>query len=226
MMQNQQGYFSDQGRHLKMRLQQVPIITAILVGINILVFLVCTFTGNMLYNKGAFSGYFLLYGGEWYRLFTSLFLHASVWHLFNNMIVLAYVGMLVERQLGRVLCLILFFLSGLAGNMVSMGYELFSGQFYTTVGASGAIFGLEGALLALLLLNRGNTGGVSVRGLILSILLTLYCGFTTSGVNNAAHIGGLLMGIVAMVFIWLVSGAGRKLRRNRRQQRGVWRHEN
>lgn len=171
-------------------------VSVFLVAVNVIVFLICTFTGDLLYNKGAFGVRELLHGG-FYRLFTSMFLHGSVQHLFSNMIVLYYVGEMVERELGPFPYAVLYLLSGLAGNIFSAGYELMTGNFGSSVGASGAVFGVEGALLLLVMLHRGRVSTMTAGRVAFAIAFSLYCGFTSVGVNNAAHVGGVLMGFFA-----------------------------
>ncbi len=168
-------------------------VNIILVALNVIIFLICTFTGDLLYNKGAFQ-LRALWQGEWYRLFTSMFLHWNVEHLFSNMIVLYYVGAIVERRLGAVSYTALYVLSGLAGNIFSMGYELFTNAYGSSAGASGAVFGVEGALLFLVMAHRGKLEYMTAGRVAFAIAFSLYCGFTSPGVNNAAHVGGVLMG--------------------------------
>ena len=84
-----------------------------------------------------------------YRLITAAFLHADVEHLLNNMLLLYCCGDVVERCLGKVRFLILYFGSAIFGNLLSAAYELSTGSFYESIGASGAVFGLTGALLFL-----------------------------------------------------------------------------
>lgn len=185
-------------------------VSAFLVAVNVIVFLICTFTGDLLYNKGAFGVRELLQGG-FYRLFTSMFLHGSVQHLFSNMIVLYYVGEMVERELGPFPYAVLYLLSGLAGNIFSAGYELLTGNFGSSVGASGAVFGVEGALLLLVMLHRGKPSTMTAGRVAFAIAFSLYCGFTSVGVNNAAHVGGVLMGF----FTAAVISAGKKWTKNK-----------
>lgn len=175
-------------------------VNIILVAVNVIIFLICTFTGDMLYNKGAFS-VTALWRGEWYRLFTSMFLHWNVEHLFSNMIVLYYVGAIVARKLGAVPYTLLYVLSGLAGNIFSMGYELFTNAYGSSAGASGAVFGVEGALLFLVMTHRGKLESMTAGRVAFAIAFSLYCGFTSAGVNNAAHVGGVLMGFTAAAVI-------------------------
>lgn len=172
----------------------------ILVVINVIVFLICTFTGDLLYNRGAFNVEGLL-DGQFYLLFTSMFLHWNIEHLFSNMIVLYYVGAIVERELGTFPYLALYLLSGLAGNIFSMGYEMFAHLYGNSVGASGAVFGVEGALLLLVMTHRGRLESMTVGRVAFAVAFSLYCGFTSAGVNNAAHVGGVLMGFAAAAVI-------------------------
>lgn len=175
-------------------------VNIILVAINVIIFLICTFTGDLLYNKGAFN-VAALWRGEWYRLFTSVFLHWDVEHLFSNMIVLYCMGAIVERRLGAVPYTALYMLSGLAGNIFSMGYEMLTNAYRNSAGASGAVFGVEGALLFLVMANRGKLEFVTARRVAFAIAFSLYCGFTSAGVNDAAHVGGVLMGFAAAAVI-------------------------
>lgn len=175
-------------------------VNIILVAVNVIIFLICTFTGDLLYNKGAFN-ITALWQGEWYRLFTSMFLHWNVEHLFSNMIVLYYVGAIVERKLGWAPYTVLYLLSGLTGNIFSMGYELLTNAYGSSAGASGAVFGVEGALLFLVMAHHGKLESMTAGRVAFAIAFSLYCGFTSAGVNNAAHVGGVLMGFTAAAVI-------------------------
>ncbi len=183
---------SDENKSEK-KVRSLAAVSIFLVAANVILFLLCTMTGDLLYNKGAFNVPMLLQG-EVYRLFTSIFLHWNVEHLFSNMIVLYYVGAMVERELGPLSYTVIYLLSGLVGNIFSMGYELFTGNFGSSVGASGAVFGVEGALLLLVMLHRGRLSTMTAGRVAFAITFSLYCGFTSAGVNNAAHVGGVLMG--------------------------------
>lgn len=184
--------------------KNLPWVNICLVAVNVIVFLICTFTGRMLYNKGASGVAFLIEDKSYYRLITSMFLHTDVSHLFNNMIILYFVGELVERNLGHLRYAVLYLLSGIAGDVLSMGYELLWNDYYSSVGASGAVFGVQGALLLLVILHRGRLESLSAGRVAFMIAFSLYCGFTSSNVNNAAHIGGVLMGFaLAAVFSFI-----------------------
>ena len=176
------------GGEMRGNREGIPWCSAVLTAVNILVFLVCQMKGDILYPEGAFSILYLIRNGEYYRLVTAMFLHADISHLANNMILL-YFG-------GKVRYLILFFLSGICGNLLSAVYELSTGGFYESIGASGAVFGLVGALFYLVLAKKGRAAGISVQRMLLMIALSLYSGFQSVMVNNAAHLGGLLGGFI------------------------------
>ncbi len=196
----------------KKPLRNLPWVNICLVAVNVTVFLICTFTGRMLYNKGALGAAFIIEDSSYYRLLTSMFLHADTGHLFSNMIVLYYVGGIVEQRLGHIFYAVLYFLSGIAGGVLSMGYELLSGDYISSVGASGAVFGVEGALLLLVILHHGRLKSMTFGKVAFVIAFSLYSGFTSTDINNAAHIGGVLMGFaLAAVFcmLWPSGVSGR-----------------
>lgn len=140
--------------------------------------------------------------GEYYRLFTSLFLHFGFSHLVNNMLMLGVIGWQLETVLGGIRFLLVYFAAGLGGNLLSLLAEAASGDYAVSAGASGAIFGIVGALLYIAVRNHGGIGSVSGRGLAFMIVLTLYYGFTSSGVDNFAHIGGLAVGFLAGICLY------------------------
>ena len=186
------------------RIMQMPCVNICLVAVNMIVFLICTFTGELLYNIGAFGVAEIMRDGSYYRILTSMFLHADTQHLFNNMIILYFVGEIVEKKMGHIPYVLIYFLSGIAGDIFSMGFELLSGEYYSSVGASGAVFGVEGALFLLVILNRGKLESITVGRMAFAIVFSLYCGFTDTHTNNAAHVGGILTGFaVAALIIFL-----------------------
>jgi rhomboid protease GluP len=139
----------------------------------------------------------LTLGGEWWRLFTSMFLHGSLLHLGFNMLVLYQAGQLAERIFGSLRFTGLYLIAGLCG---SLGSVLWNPQV-NSVGASGALFGLVGGLLAFI---RREHSGVpptvvkDLQGSLLPFLLfNLWAGFIYPHTDNAAHIGGLVGGWLA-----------------------------
>jgi membrane associated rhomboid family serine protease len=128
----------------------------------------------------------LVHHGQWYRLFTAAFLHASIPHILFNMLTLAVIGSPVEAELGKSRFVALYLVSALGG---SVGSYLLSPQNQLGVGASGAIFGLAGAYFVLARRRGWETG--SIMGLI---IFNLIYGFAVAGVDWRAHLGGLLTG--------------------------------
>lgn len=178
--------------------------TVLLVILNIVIFLICTFTGNLLYNKGAFYVWSVITNKEYYRLLSAIFLHYDIEHIFNNMILLFFIERIVEKQIGHIVYFIVYVLSGIGGNIASALWELHTGQYSMSVGASGAVFGLTGALLVLVLFHKGKLEEISWQGVVLMIALSVYNGLAADNINNAAHIGGLIIGIVVTTVVGLI----------------------
>lgn len=188
-------------------------VTAALVVSNVILFVICTFTRDLIYNVGTFSVRDLIEAGEWYRIFTSMFLHTDIGHLVSNMLMLYYIGNVVEKQLGHLPYAITYFLAGIGGNFFSAAFELLTDQYISTLGASGAVFGIEGALLILVLLHKGKFAGITAGRIGFALAFSLYCGFTGSYINNAAHVGGMLSGFLSAAVCWLLVPAIRKEQR-------------
>lgn len=178
-----------------------------LIVINVLVFFLLSLRGD------TESGYFMLQygamyeplvtdGHEYYRLITSLFLHFGIQHLLNNMVMLGALGYQLENEVGRVKFLLIYFISGIGGNLCSLYWNVSHGEQVISAGASGAIFGLMGALLYIVAVNRGRLGRLSGRGMLIMVALSLYFGLTSSGVDNSAHIGGLICGILITALLY------------------------
>lgn len=199
----------NRSRRDRQKIAGLPWINIVLAAANVILFLICTFTGNLLYNKGALSVIYIVEDKAYYRVISSMFLHWDVRHLFSNMVVLYYVGEIVERRIGHIPYAVVYFLAGIAGNIFSMGYELLLEEYMISAGASGAVFGVEGALLLLVIMHRGRLESVTAGRAAFAIAFSLYCGFTSTNVNNAAHVGGVLMGFAAAAVICLVSPRGR-----------------
>ena len=180
--------------------------TAALIVVNVAVFIFLSFGGMtedayyMLRNGAMYLP--LLQQGEYYRMFTSIFLHFGFSHLVNNMLMLGVMGWQLELVIGRIKFLIIYFAAGLGGNVLSALAELKTGDYAVSAGASGAIFGIIGALLYIAVRNHGQIGNVSGQGILIMVALTLYYGFTSSGVDNFAHIGGLATGFVLAVLLY------------------------
>lgn len=181
--------------------------TVLLAAINVIVFIVLTSQGMtedgaFLLEHGAMYVPNVTEQGEYYRLFTSMFLHFGFEHLMNNMVVLVLIGWNLELETGKVKYLIIYLVSGFGGNILSAWWEILTADYAISAGASGAVFGLIGALLYAAIRNHGRIGEVSGRGIAFMILVSLYYGFTSSGVDNTAHIGGLVTGFLLGILLY------------------------
>lgn len=172
-----------------------PVVTYALIIVNILVFV-----AMYIFGKGSEDTLtLLLFGanypvlvraGDYYRLITSAFLHIGLLHLICNNYALYVIGSQLESFLGKAKFLIIYLVSAICGSLMSM---LFSDNI--SAGASGAIFGLLGSLLYFGYNYRVYLGTVLKSQIIPLIILNLVIGFVTPGIDNAAHIGGLLGGL-------------------------------
>jgi membrane associated rhomboid family serine protease len=127
-------------------------------------------------------------GGDYWQLVTSMFTHVAIWHIGFNMLVLWVLGPQLELAVGRLRYLAIYFISGLAGSAAVMWL---SAPLGLTLGASGAIFGLMGALLVIALKVHGD-----VRGVATWIVINLVLTFTLGGISWQGHLGGLAGGIL------------------------------
>ena len=182
--------------------------TVVLIAVNTAVFLALSVIGmtedaGFMLQHGAMYAPDILYNGKHYELFTSMFLHFGFSHLMNNMVMLLVIGYSLEPEIGKIRFLLIYLGSGLMGNLVSAWFDVNQGSYAVSAGASGAIFGIVGALLYVAIRNHGRVGEISTRGLVLMAGLSLYYGFTAQGVDNAAHIGGLVSGfLLAVLTYW------------------------
>ena len=172
-----------------------PIITYALIAINVVVFILSVFNDAIL-PMFAVNRELIVNFNQYYRLFTGMFLHAGILHLLFNMYALYIIGMQLESFLGKAKYLIVYLLSGIGASMLSI---FFSNSF--SVGASGAIFGLMGALLYFGYHYRVYLDSVVKSQIIPLIVINLLIGFTSTGIDNWAHIGGLVGGILATMAV-------------------------
>lgn len=185
---------------------KVPIVTYILIGINVLIFLVGMLFGlnNVFINLFANYGPYIT-GGEYYRLITSAFIHANILHIAFNMYALYLLGSQAESFFGKWKFLIIYLLSAISGSLLS----ILLNQGAVSVGASGAVFGIMGALLYFGFNYRVYLGNTLVREIIPVILINLAFGFMVTGVDNFAHIGGLVGGLTTAMAVGLTTRSGK-----------------
>ena len=169
---------------------KTPFITYIIIALCVIVFIVDIITNGLLTAAGANSGIFVRYGQYW-RLVTCMFLHADIIHLLCNMYALYVVGPRVEDFFGKKKFLLIYFLSGISGSLLSIGLN---GNAFS-VGASGAIFGLFGALLYFGYAYRGYVGAMVKSQILPAILINLAIS-VLPGIDLWGHVGGLIGGII------------------------------
>lgn len=172
------------------------LVTKILIGLNVAVFILVHVVGNRLTNEltmlgevprgPVFPWTLGVAGGEWYRMLTSVFLHWQPWHIIMNMLGLWFLGAPVESALGRLRFTTLYLLSGLGGSALSY---LLAAPGQPSLGASGAIFGLFGATAVLVRRLR-----YDMRPVLILLAINLVFTFTWVNIAWQAHIGGLVVG--------------------------------
>ena len=179
----------------------VPWVAYVLVAINIVVYIVCTSTGELLYNIGGMSVATIIGNGQWYRMLTGMFLHGDITHLLNNMLMLYLLGNMVEQRVGRWKFALSYFLCGLVAGFISLGAKYFSGIDANSIGASGAVYGIFGLALVteIATINWRRVSVLTIRRIFLVILciaVSLYVDAQSAGIDYEAHIGGLCMGAI------------------------------
>lgn len=173
--------------------KKTPYVSYALIAINVLIYVVSILSGK--YDD--IINNFCLYGplvrlGEYYRLFTSMFLHGDILHLFFNCYAIYVIGPQLESFMGKVKFLFIYIFSGILGGFLSIAMSN-----YASIGASGAIFGLLGGMLYFGYHYRLYLGSVLKSQIIPLIVLNLVLGFINTGIDNFAHIGGLIGGVLA-----------------------------
>lgn len=176
-------------------------VTLALAVINAAVFIVLSILGDtenavFMAEHGACFAPYVLENGEYWRLFTSMFLHFGAMHLLYNMLCLLTLGDLLEKVIGPGRYITIYILGGLGGNVLSVGLAAANGSGAVSAGASGAIFAAIGALLVVVIRRHGRLGQIRLERMLLMVALMIAQGFIEKGTDNVAHIGGFLFGIV------------------------------
>jgi rhomboid protease GluP len=181
-----------------------PIVTYALIAVNLLIFLVMMFSQASLLmptpqeaiHWGADFGP-LTFNGQWWRIVTCCFVHFGFIHVAMNMFILYQVGIFTEKLFGNVRFLVLYLLAGVGGSLASLSVHPLS----ASAGASGAVFGVYGALLGFLLVQRGVVPSASAASIAKSagifLAINVFYGLKSAGTDMTAHGGGLLTGFVA-----------------------------
>ncbi|MBO5522955.1 MAG: rhomboid family intramembrane serine protease [Roseburia sp.] len=188
-------------------IKNLPVATIAITAANVLVYVILEIMGDtedgfFIASHGGMYPEFLTYNHQWWRLFTAMFIHFGLEHLLNNMVIFCCVGSRLERAVGHVRLLLFYLLSGIGGGLLSYLMMERSGDYAVSAGASGAVFGTIGALLWAVIWHRGRFEGLTTRGLLVMLALSLYYGFATIGVDNWCHIGGMVTGFVAAAIFY------------------------
>ncbi len=179
--------------------EKKPYVTYTLIAINMIVFLLMYLFGEgsndvyTLYKFGALVKDAVIEGNEYYRIIAATFLHIGAFHLVINMYSLKILGSQIESFFGHYKYTIIYLFSAIVGSLMSL---VFLPEDTISAGASGAIFGLLGAMLYFGIYFRAYLGNSLLKQIIPIILINLFIGFMIPGIGNTAHIGGLLGGFV------------------------------
>lgn len=217
-------------------------VTLAILAMNIIGYILCTQMGEVVYNVGSINAEKILVEKQYYRFATAIFLHADIDHIVSNMIYLVGLGQMIEQMIGHIRFVILYLLSGLGAGMFSVMYSVLTGDIYDAVGASGAIFGLIGALFILVVIRDlrrrahrrmyhtepmaertdisdagghelpGGYDSISAGKFIFVVAYMIYSGARAARVDNAAHVGGLVSGLLIMAVMNLVKNGESKCR--------------
>lgn len=182
-------------------------VTVLLILLNTLIFLIVEFTGGSengqhMLECGAAYAPLILEQGQWYRVFSSMFLHFGAPHLINNMLVLFVLGQRLEPAVGRLRFLLIYIAGGLGGNLISLFWDMRTGDYSVSAGASGAVFAVMGGMIYVIIRHRGRVADLTMKQMLIMAAFSLYLGFASEGVDNAAHAGGLLCGFLAAVIFY------------------------
>jgi rhomboid protease GluP len=193
--------------------RKISYVTLGLVAVNFIIYMLTTLLGGLfgtseLSDLGAVNWWDVIENHEYYRLITCMFLHANGQHLIGNMIVLYAAGDLLESQIGHLKYAIVYFGGGLLASIGSTYYYYLSNQYVESVGASGAIFGIVGALIVYMIVNKNAVRQLDparIMIFVLYMLYTLYSGFTSSTTDGAAHLAGLIGGSLVYLAVYSFS---------------------
>lgn len=182
-------------------------VTVLLILLNTLIFLIVEFTGGSengqhMLECGAAYAPLILEQGQWYRVFSSMFLHFGAPHLINNMLVLFVLGQRLEPAVGRLRFLLIYIAGGLGGNFISLFWDMRTGDYSVSAGASGAVFAVMGGMIYVIIRHRGRVADLTMKQMLIMAAFSLYFGFASEGLDNAAHAGGLLCGFLAAVIFY------------------------
>lgn len=183
-------------------------MTTLMVIINFVVYFDLESIGNTLspmfmLDYGAVYWKNVFDDGQWWRLFTSMFMHFGFDHLLGNMVVLFLLGNALEQAVGKVRFLIMYIGSGLMRGIVSCIYQWSVDGYVVSAGASGAIYGVMGAMIAVFGVCKIRTS-VSLRGVVIYSIINIVNSMNAEGIDHSAHMGGFTSGILLAIILLLI----------------------
>ena len=151
---------------------------------------------------GAARADLIFFDHQYFRLLSAMFMHFDIMHISGNMLILFLLGERLEHLIGKLNFIVLYLLSGIFSSVFSCIYDIYVNDMLVSAGASGAVFGVIGALIYILTVNRTRVEGLDLRSMIFMTVLMLYYGFSSSNVDNIAHISGGLIGFVLSMALY------------------------
>lgn len=182
-------------------------ISFLIIILNVLLY-VCINMGvlvdrpKVVLEEGALYWPTIFYNHEYYRIFTYMFLHYDMNHIANNMLILLILGEVLEKVVGKVRFSVIYIIAGIVAGISSACYNMIYKYNVISVGASGAIFGVIGATAYIVLVNKGRVDNISKSRMMLFVGMSLYSGLTSQGVDNIAHISGLIAGVIMAALLY------------------------
>lgn len=196
--------------------KNIPYVTIALIAVNVIWFVILMIKGNpesasFMASAGASYGPYVFEEHEYWRIFTSMFMHFGASHLLGNMLYLGIAGTNLEPILGRVKFALLYMLTGIGAGLISTAFYYMRGENVVSAGASGAIYGLIGAIVVLTYKTRGS---ISKRNMWLRIGIVLiflfYSNFINTTVDAVAHIAGFALGIILALSFLATKNSNKK----------------
>ena len=182
-------------------------ISTCIVVINIIYFLVLELSGASssvegMLSFGAARADLIFFDHQYFRLLSAMFMHFDIMHISGNMLILFLLGERLEHLIGKLNFIVLYLLCGIFSSVFSCIYDIYVNDMLVSAGASGAVFGVIGALIYILTVNKTRVEGLDLRSMIFMTVLMIYSGFSSSNVDNIAHISGGLIGFVLSMALY------------------------
>ena len=189
--------------------KRFPLVTVLITMINVAVFFITEWKGStldpdfMIEAGGMYAPAFFR-EHEYYRLITHFFLHFGIEHLFFNMVSLVIFGHVMENAVGRLWFAGIYLVSGITAGLVSVTAHLNQNAQIVSCGASGAVYGVMGAFIVLLIINRKNNLRREIFRFTTYVALNLYYGKLYPEVDQFAHVGGFVAGAMLCIGMYLI----------------------